>query len=59
VAQGERVVITRDGHRVAELGPLSAHALSGAQLLERWRHVPVIDADVFRADVDEAVDSRL
>lgn len=59
VAAGERVVVTRDGHPVAELRPLPRRGLSGAQVLGRWRGLPALDASTLRADLDEVLDSRL
>ena len=59
VAAGERVVVTRDGVVVAELAPASGEPLDAQTLLDRWRHLPVIDADRFRTDVDAALDAGL
>jgi prevent-host-death family protein len=59
VAAGGRVTVTRDGRPVAELRPLRTSGLSAATLLERWRHVPVVDAVSLREDVDTVLDSRL
>jgi prevent-host-death family protein len=57
-ASGERIVITRSGKPVAELRPVKP-PLTSAQLLERWKHLPAIDADAFRRDVDSVVDQSL
>ncbi len=51
-ARGERIVITRGGHPVAELSPLRP-PLSAEALLTRWRHVPAIDPVALREDIDE------
>jgi prevent-host-death family protein len=59
VARGERVTITRDGRPVAELRPYIAAKLSAEALLDRWKHLPVIDPARFRDDVDEIIDARL
>ena len=59
VLGGEQVVITRDGRPVAELRQLAPAALTATELLARWRHVPVIDAELFRADVDAFLDAGL
>jgi prevent-host-death family protein len=59
VAGGEQVVITRDGHAVAELRPMTRVGLSAAELLARWKRVPVVDAAALRADLDQALDARL
>lgn len=59
VAAGERVVVTRDGTPVAELRPLLARALDGTTLLQRWRHLPPVDPEGLRADLDAVLDPRL
>ena len=59
VAAGHRVTVTRDGRPVAELRPVRSGDLSVVVLLERWRHVPVVDARRLRRDVDRVVDPRL
>lgn len=53
-AQGEPITITRDGKLVAELGPVRQEMTTEA-LLERWRRLPAIDYEQFRADVDEVM----
>lgn len=57
-ASGERITITRDGMRVAELSPIRQEPTSEV-LLERWRHLPPIDYKQFRADVDEVMGELL
>ena len=57
-AKGERITITRDGKPVAELSPLREEMTTEA-LLERWRHLPSIDYEQFRADVDEVMGELL
>ena len=59
VIRGERVTVTRDGIPVAELRPLARPRLSAAVLVGRFRRLPPIDAEHFRADVDAAVDQSL
>lgn len=59
VARGERITITRDGRRVAELRPFIAAKLSAEALLTRWRHWPAVDPVAFRNDIDYVVDSTL
>lgn len=59
VAKGERVTITRAGKPVAELRPFISSRVSARALLERWRRLPSIDPERFRADLDRAVDSSL
>jgi prevent-host-death family protein len=51
-ARGERIVITRSGHPVAELTALRP-PLSAAAVLERARRLPPIDADALRKDIDD------
>ncbi len=59
VLLGDTIVVTRDGHEVAELRPLASPALDSKTLLERWRNLPPIDADAFRTDLDELLDPSL
>jgi prevent-host-death family protein len=59
VAAGRRVVVTRDGQPVAELRPLRSRGVPAALLLERWRHVPVVDARSLREDLDSILDPWL
>jgi prevent-host-death family protein len=59
VAQGEQVTITRSGKAVAELRPVGALPLSASVLLAHWRHLPAVDPDRLRSDIDATVDPRL
>lgn len=59
VEAGEVVTITRDGRAVAQLAPLPPRRLSAAALIERFRRLPDIDAERFRADVDAMIDQTL
>jgi prevent-host-death family protein len=59
VEQGETVIVTRAGVPVGELRPLPRPRLSATSLLDRWRSVPVVDLDVFRADIDAVLDPTL
>lgn len=59
VLGGDTIVVTRDGHEVAELRPLRPRALDSATLLDRWRNLPVVDPDRFRDDVDSVLDASL
>jgi antitoxin (DNA-binding transcriptional repressor) of toxin-antitoxin stability system len=56
---GEFVIITRDGEPVAELRALPKRRLSAEAIIERFRNLPPIDPDRFRADVDAVVDQSL
>ena len=59
VARGERVIVTRDGHPVAELRPLPRRSPGSAELIERRKHLPSVDPDSLRRDLDLVVDSSL
>ena len=59
VSRGATVIVTRDGADVAELRPVHRAGLSLAELNERWRSLPRIDADTFRSDVDSVLDQSL
>jgi prevent-host-death family protein len=59
VERGERFVVTRSGRPVAELRPLGAAGLPVAELIRRRVHLPVVDPESLRRDVDEAIDSAL
>lgn len=59
VEQGETVIVTRAGVPVGELRPLPRPRLTADSLILRWRHVPVVDAEVLRADLDEVLDPTL
>ena len=56
---GERMVVTRDGRAVAELGPVPREPLEARVLLERWRALPTVDGDSLRRDLDELLDPTL
>jgi prevent-host-death family protein len=57
--RGERITITRDGKRVAELHPIARPGLTAEALLERWRHLPPLDPSTLRREIDELIDTRL
>jgi prevent-host-death family protein len=59
VERGESLTVTRDGHAVAELRPVSRRALRASALLDRWRRLAPVDAGALRADIDAAVDASL
>lgn len=59
VLAGEHLIVTRDGHAVAELRPVQRPRLDAARLLARWSHLPHVDTAAFRADLDEILDADL
>jgi prevent-host-death family protein len=59
VERGETLRVTRSGVPVGELRPLPQPRVTANTLLQRWRSVPLVDADAFRYDVDAAVDPGL
>lgn len=59
VERGEHVVITRDGTPVAELRPLPRSSAGPAELIRRRKHLPQVDPDALRRDVDNLIDSSL
>lgn len=59
VGRGEQVTIVRSGKPVAELTPISRPPLPVDVVIERWRHLPVVDPDRLRADIDDVIDARL
>jgi len=52
-ARGEAITITHDGRAVAKLSSIGAGPVAAEVLLDRWRHVPRIDPERLRADIDE------
>ncbi len=59
VMRGDTVIVTRDGHEVAELRPLPLRAVDASTLLARWRHVPNVDPVALRRDIDSFLDASL
>jgi prevent-host-death family protein len=59
VERGERVIVTRDGHPVAELRPLPRRSPGPAELIERRKRLPSVDLDSLRRDLESVVDSSL
>lgn len=59
VERGERVIVTRDGHAVAELRPLPRKSAGPAELIERRRRLPRVDPEAWRQDIDAFLDPRL
>ncbi|MDT0262746.1 type II toxin-antitoxin system Phd/YefM family antitoxin [Jatrophihabitans lederbergiae] len=59
VARGEVLVVTRDGTEVAELRPRTRRSPSPADLIARRRHLPGVDPDALRRDLDSVLDATL
>lgn len=59
VARGEVLAVTRDGTEVAELRPRTRRSPTPADLVARRRHLPAVDPDALRRDLDEVLDARL
>ncbi len=59
VERGETLTVTRSGVPVGELRPLPRPRVTASMLLTRWRSVPAVDAEAFRADVDAVLDPSL
>jgi prevent-host-death family protein len=58
-ARGEDITITRDGHPVAELRPVSRSPLTAETLLARWRRLPSVDYRAMRAEIDDVINPAL
>ncbi|MFO7700677.1 MAG: type II toxin-antitoxin system prevent-host-death family antitoxin [Acidimicrobiia bacterium] len=58
-AKGERLTITRSGKPVAELRPLSREPMPLDVILGRRRHLPLVDPDGLRRDLDRVLDPSL
>lgn len=59
VEHGELIVVTRDGRPVAELRPLPRRSPGPAELIARRRHLPAMDPESLRRDIDSVLDSSL
>ena len=59
VTRGETLVVTRDGTAVAELRPLRRRGPAAADLIARRRHLPEVDPNALRRDLDTVLDPRL
>lgn len=58
-ARGERLAITRSGKPVAELRPLDREPMPLDVILARRRHLPAVDPDQLRHDLDQVLDPAL
>lgn len=59
VARGESLTVTKDGRPAAELRPLRRRSLAPAELIARAMHLPKVDPDRLRHDIDAVVDQAL
>lgn len=59
VANGESFTVTRDGHPVAELRPLTRRPLPATTLIDRRRELPAVDPQRLRVDIDAVLDPSL
>ena len=59
VERGERLVVTRDGAPVAELRPLPHSGVGPAELIRRRKHLPRVNPDAMRREIDELIDPSL
>ena len=59
VARGEALVVTRDGAEVAELRPRIRRSPAPADLIARRRHLPQVDPEGLRRDLDAILDAAL
>jgi prevent-host-death family protein len=59
VADGESLIVTRDGRPVAELRPLPRHPLAARLILERWHGLPAVDPERLKSDIDSVLDASL
>lgn len=59
VLAGESLVVTRSGTPVAELRPVRRPGIEAPTLLERWRHLPPVEPEKLRSDIDDVLDARL
>ena len=59
VANGETLTVTMDGEPIAELRPIAGRGLAATALLKRWRHLPPVDAQLLRADLDGVLNTSL
>ena len=59
VERGETLTVTRAGVPVGELRPLPHPRVTASTLLVRWRSIPVVEWEAFRADVDAVLDPSL
>ena len=59
VQGGEPLTVTHAGLPVARIVPIAPPAMSAEALVAAWRHLPRVDLDELRRDIDELLDPRL
>ncbi|MDA8315236.1 MAG: type II toxin-antitoxin system prevent-host-death family antitoxin [Actinomycetota bacterium] len=59
VERGERLTVTRDGRKVAELRPIAPLAVKARVLVERWARLPRVDPEGLRRELDQTIDAAL
>ncbi len=59
VQAGEPLTVTHAGLPVARIVPIAPPAMSAEALVEAWRHLPRVNLDELRRDIDELIDPRL
>jgi prevent-host-death family protein len=59
VERGETLTVTRNGRPVAELSPIRLRGTKTELLIERRRHLPPVDYQKMRAELDEIIDPSL
>lgn len=59
VERGESVLVTRDGHPIAELRALPRRSARPEELIARRRRLPQVDPRALQRDIDAVVDPSL
>lgn len=59
VVAGESITVTRSGKPVAELRPLPRGRVTAVAVVQRFKRLPRIEVERFRADIDAVVDQSL
>ncbi|MGH3774877.1 MAG: type II toxin-antitoxin system Phd/YefM family antitoxin [Pseudonocardiaceae bacterium] len=59
IERGETLTVTRAGVPVGELRPLPRPRITASTLLARWRSIPAVEVEAFRADIDAVLDPSL
>ena len=59
VERGESVIVTRDGHPIAELRPLPRRSARPTELIKRRKRLPRVNPESLRRDIDAAINASL